>query len=133
MILVTARIEAHPAGRRELARALLDWAASVRREGSGATNIYEDLEAAAPVFCLVSAWATRSPLEAHLRSPAFSSMLGAVELLADRSTVVVTEAGERWAGATTLRRLRDAGRHSPTHHPERAMTRDGDPDQKSQQ
>lgn len=111
MILVTARIEAHPAGRRELAQALIDWAASVRRDaGSAAAHVYEDLEAAAPVFCVVSEWPTRPALDAHLRGEAFSSMLGAVELLADRAAVTVTDSVSDRDASTTLRRMRDARR-----------------------
>jgi quinol monooxygenase YgiN len=111
LILVTARIEAHPAGRRELAQALLDWAVSVRREaGSTAAHVYEDLEAAASVFFLVSEWETRLALDAHVSSSTFGRMLGAVELLADDSEVTVTEAAGDWVPSTTLRRVRESRR-----------------------
>jgi quinol monooxygenase YgiN len=112
LILVTARIEAHVAQRRELAQALLQWAAAARREGGTlATDVYEDV-AAGNIFCVVSQWSSRPALEAHLRGAAFGSMLGAIEVLADRSTVSVTEAADQAGASMTLRRLRDEGRHS---------------------
>lgn len=110
MILVTARIEAHTAQRRELAQALLQWAAAAKREtGALVADVYEDV-GAANIFCMVSQWESRLALEAHLRGSAFGSMLGAVELLADESAVAVTEAADRGDASTTLRRLRDSRR-----------------------
>jgi quinol monooxygenase YgiN len=110
LILVTARIEARTAQRRELAQALLQWAAATRREaGAQVADVYEDV-GAANVFCVVSQWATRPAFEAHLRGSAFGSMLGAVELLADQSGVAVTEATDASEASTTLRRLRDSRR-----------------------
>jgi quinol monooxygenase YgiN len=112
LILVTARIEAHVAQRRELVQALLQWAAAARQEGGTlATDVYEDV-AAGNIFCVVSQWASRPALETHLRGAAFGSMLGAIEVLADRSTVSVTEVANQAEASMTLRRLRDSGRQS---------------------
>lgn len=117
MILVTARIEANVAQRRELAQALLQWAAAARRDaGTLVTDVYEDV-AAGNVFCVVSQWPDRLALEAHLRGPAFGSMLGAIELLADRSTVSVTETIDHADASMSLRRLRDSGRQAPQGGP----------------
>ena len=109
---MVARIEAHIAQRRELVQALLQWATAARREGGTlATDVYEDV-AAGDVFCVVSQWASRPALDAHLRGQAFGSVLGAIELLADRSTVSVSEAADHTEACITLRRLRDSRRQS---------------------
>lgn len=105
---MTSRIEANPAGRRELAQALLHWAITARSDGGTlAANVYEDLEAAS-VFYLVGRWANRSAFESHLRTPTFGSMVGAVELLAGPPDVAVAEIGDEGGRATTLQRLRDS-------------------------
>jgi quinol monooxygenase YgiN len=113
LILVTARIKAHIAQRRELTQALLQWAAAAKRErGTLATDVYEDV-AEGNIFCVVSQWTSLRALQAHLRGPAFGSLLGAIDLLADRSTVSVTEAADHAEASMSLRRLRVAGRHVP--------------------
>lgn len=110
LILVTARIEAQPVGRRELAQALLDWMVRARHDGDAlAAHVYEDLEQG-NVFCLVSRWATRAAFETHVHKAPFGSLLGAVELLGRLSEVAVTEGEAADAPLETLRRLRHAKR-----------------------
>jgi quinol monooxygenase YgiN len=110
LILLTARVEAQLSQRRELAQALLQWAASARREaGAMGADVYEDV-GAGNIFCVMSQWEDRPALDAHLRGPTFGSMLGAIELLADRSTALVTEATGREGPSMALRRLRDSWR-----------------------
>ena len=109
MILVTARIEAQISQRRELAQALLQWVATVRcASGASGVDVYEDI-GAGNIFCVMSQWDNRPALDAHLRGSSFGSMLGAVELLAERSTVLVTEATGAEEPSMTLRRLRGRG------------------------
>lgn len=110
LVQVTARVEAHAAQRRELAQALLEWAAAAMDEpGVLAAEVYEDVDAA-NIFCVVSRWAGRAALEAHARGPAFGSMVGAVELLARQSQVAVTEAADERDATLTFRRLREPRR-----------------------
>jgi quinol monooxygenase YgiN len=100
-MLLTARFTARPAGRRELARALLDWATAARREaGLRATRVYEDVESPG-TFGLVAEWESRDRLEAHLRSEPFSVLKGAVEMLAEASQVEVTRADHEAAAWAT--------------------------------
>jgi quinol monooxygenase YgiN len=104
------RIEANAAQRRELAQALLQWAADAMDElGVLAAEVYEDM-GAPNAFCLVSRWANRQALGSHTRGPAFGSMLGAVELLASRSRVALTETAQERDADLSLRWLRDPKR-----------------------
>jgi len=90
MIVLSGRIEAHPAERRELFQALLAWTATTRKDaGVLAAHVYEDLEAPA-AFNLVSEWRTPSALDAHLRSDAFGVLLGALKVLARPHRMAVT-------------------------------------------
>ena len=114
MVVLTARIEAHVPERRELVQALLEWATVARREaGALGSHVYEDLEVPA-VFCVVSQWGSRKALEAHVCSPKFGVVLGALELLARPALVAITEAGaddaEGGDALQTLRRLRSSAR-----------------------
>lgn len=113
MIMLSARIVAHPPERRELAQALLTWAAAVRQDENALTShVYEDLEVPA-VFGLVTEWKTEAALQAHLRADAFGVLLGALKVLAQppQLTVTRTDVG-RFAGTIEeIRRLR--GDHQP--------------------
>lgn len=103
---LTARLTARPAGRRELAQALLDWAATSRREaGLRASCVYEDVESPGS-FGLVAEWESRERLEAHLRSEPFSVLMGALEMLAEASQAEITRADDE--GTSAL--LRAAGK-----------------------
>lgn len=109
MVLVTARIEARAPERRELAQALLDWVASARREaGALGAHVYEDMEDA-HVFCVVGQWANLPAFKAHVRSPSFGSVLGALELLAGPSRVSITEVADD-SPFMTLPKLRELRR-----------------------
>jgi UDP-glucose 6-dehydrogenase len=69
MIMLSARVVAHPSERRELAQALLVWVAAARKDTDLVTaQVYEDLEVPA-VFGLVTEWkAFRRPDFARLKS-----------------------------------------------------------------
>jgi len=107
--VLTARVTARPSERRELAQALLTWAAAARREaGAVMSNVYEDVEAPA-VFGLVAEWKSREDLEAHLRSEGFSVLMGALELLGDPSRLAITRMDDDSADDTlrTIRKQRE--------------------------
>ncbi len=119
VIVLTARIEAHTPERRELVQALLGWAAAARREsGFLGAHVYEDLEAPA-AFCLVSQWDNRSAFEAHVCGPQFGVVLGALEVLAGRPQVSISELVDRSESDAflTIRRLRDHKRAVPQDGP----------------
>jgi quinol monooxygenase YgiN len=90
MIMLSARIVANPAERRELSQALLVWAAAARREADlVAAHVYEDLEVPS-VFGLASQWRVAAALDAHLRSDTFGVLLGALKILARSHRVTVS-------------------------------------------
>lgn len=90
MIMLSARIVAYPAERRELSQALLVWAAAARQETDVvAAHVYEDLEAPA-VFSLATEWRSAAALDAHMRSDAFGILLGALKVLAGPHQMTVT-------------------------------------------
>ena len=108
---LAARVEAPVPERRELLQALLAWA-SATRDTSGvlAAYVYEDVEAPA-AFYLVSQWSDRDSMEAHLGGPQFGAVLGALEVLAGRPTVQITQLGARdpQDALAAIRRLRSGG------------------------
>lgn len=88
--MLSARIVAHPAERRELSQALLVWAAAARQEADLLTaHVYEDLEAPS-VFSLASEWRAAAALDAHLRSDTFGVLLGALKVLARSHRMTVS-------------------------------------------
>ena len=110
-VVLLARVVARTSARRELLHALVDWAASARREaGVRAANAYEDVEAEA-VFGLVAEWDGEAALESHIRSGSFGVLLGALELLAQSSRLTVRRAtgADGVDALPTIRRLREAG------------------------
>jgi quinol monooxygenase YgiN len=94
MIMLSARIVAYPAERRELAQALLVWAAAARQEADlVAAHVYEDLEVPA-VFSLFTEWKSASALDQHLRSETFGVLMGALKVLAGPHRMTVTRLDE---------------------------------------
>ena len=90
MIMLSARVVAQPAERRELAQALLVWAAAARQDSDlVAAHVYEDLEVPA-AFGMVTEWRKAAALDAHLRSDAFGILLGALKVLAGPHRMTVT-------------------------------------------
>lgn len=88
--MLSARIVAYPAERRELSQALLAWAGATRHETDlVAAHVYEDLELPA-VFSLVTEWSSAAALDAHLRSEAFGILLGALKILAGPHHMIVS-------------------------------------------
>ncbi len=90
MIVLTARIVARPAERREFSQALVAWLAAARQDAAlQFGDVYEDLEVPA-TFGLVTAWRTSAALDAHLRSDAFGVLQGALRVLArpHRMTII---------------------------------------------
>jgi quinol monooxygenase YgiN len=105
---MTGRIEATPGGRRELAQALLQWAAAARATDGANTELYEDLECA-HVFGFVSHWPNLDTLERHARGQPFGGLVGAVELLASEGAVtIVTGDGGGRSGFRQFRRRAEA-------------------------
>lgn len=93
--MLSGRFVAHPAERRELAQALIVWAAAARQDADLlAANVYEDLEVPA-VFHVVTEWRTATGLDAHLRSDAFGVLTGALKILAEPHSLTVTRQDER--------------------------------------
>lgn len=112
LTVLTARVEARTAERRELAQALIAWAKAARAEtGARGCSIYEDLETPA-VFYLISQWESRQTFQAHVGGPRFGSILGALDLLALPPQVAITEIAEATEkdSLLALRRLRDRRR-----------------------
>lgn len=110
MIVLTVRVEAHTAQRRELTLALLGWATATRLEsGVVDCHVYEDVEAPT-VFCAVAEWANSHAYESHLRGQTLAAFLGALDLLALPPRVVVTQNPQPTVNpGLTLRRLREEG------------------------
>jgi quinol monooxygenase YgiN len=111
-VLLSARVVAYSAARRELLQALVDWTATVRLStGSLCSSVYEDVEMPG-VFGLVGEWVSTSDLEEHLRSDAFGVLLGALELLAKTVRLTVARAAEEYGtdALPAIRRLRESGR-----------------------
>lgn len=114
MTVLWARVDARSPQRRELTRALLDWAAAVRRdpEAVGA-HLAEDIEEPG-VYFLASEWRDRHALEVHLASPDFGVLLGALQVLGQRSQIEVMGCTEGAEGAAALiRRLRSRAPSTP--------------------
>jgi quinol monooxygenase YgiN len=107
MVVVTGRIEAKPGGRRELAQALLEWAAAARGADGPDTRLYEDMEGA-HVFCFVSQWPDVQSLARHARSQPFGGLIGAIELLASSSVVTMVNGNGGPCGLLDLRRRAQA-------------------------
>ena len=109
--MLSGRVVAHTTERRELAQALLDWAAAARREPDlSAANVYEDVELPA-VFSLISEWKTAAALDAHLHSDSFGVLLGALKVLASPHHLVITrDDDEPHSAIGALNRLRDDGK-----------------------
>ncbi len=108
VVSLSAHVIAHFSARRELMQALLDWAASVRREPAAvAASVAEDVMAAG-TFELLAAWQSTAGLEAHCRSEPFGVLLGSLELLAEpvRLTVNAPNAEYGDDALAALRRLR---------------------------
>ena len=90
MIVLSGRVVAHSAERRELFQALLAWTATIRKDADLlAAYVYEDLEVPA-AFNVVSEWRTSAALDANLRSDAFGVLIGALKVLARQHRMVVT-------------------------------------------
>lgn len=115
MLQLAARVEAPVPERRELLQALLAWASEARQaSGAMTAHVYEDVETSA-AFYLVSQWQDRQSMEAHLGSLQFGAVLGALEVLAARPTVQISELAARdpQDALTTIRRLRSGGVSAP--------------------
>ncbi len=89
--MLTARIVARPAERRELAQALLSWLQAARQDAALQwADVYEDLEVPA-TFGLVSEWGTAAALDSHLRSDSFGVLQGALRVLARPHRMTITQ------------------------------------------
>jgi quinol monooxygenase YgiN len=118
-IVLSARVVALPAARRELLQALVSWAGTVRREaGMLASNVYEDVEGSG-TFRVEAEWANAAALDDHLRSDDFGVLLGALELLAMPIRLTVTSTAREYGTEplTPIRRLRETLRTNPTTPP----------------
>lgn len=92
MTVLWTSVESLTANRRELTQALLDWAATVRREaGLIRVQVSEDMESPG-AYILVSSWRTREDLKSHLGGGEFGVLLGAFEVLGLRTQLSVTDA-----------------------------------------
>jgi quinol monooxygenase YgiN len=107
MVVMTGRIQAKPGGRRELAQALLEWAAAARGAEGPDTRLYEDLEGT-HAFCIVSEWPDLGSLERHARGQSFGGLVGAIELLAMQAVItMVTGDGGRFGFRDFRRRAQN--------------------------
>ena len=105
--MLTARIVARPAERREFSQALLVWLRAARQDAAlQFGDVYEDLEVPA-TFGLVTAWQTAAALDAHLRSDAFGVLQGALRVLArpQRMTIVGPTSGPLTETMVAIHRL----------------------------
>ncbi len=117
--VLSARVVALPAARRELLQALVSWVGTVRREaGMLASNVYEDVEASG-TFRVEAEWTDATALEDHLRSDDFGVLLGALDLLAMPIRLTVTSTAREYGTEplTSIRRLRETLRTNPTTPP----------------
>jgi quinol monooxygenase YgiN len=118
-VVLSARVVALPAARRELLQALLSWAGMVREEaGMLASNVYEDAEVGG-AFRVEAEWTNATALEEHLRSDDFGVLLGALELLAMPIRLTVTSATGEYGTEPLppIRRLRENLRTNPSTPP----------------
>jgi len=107
MILLSGRVVAYPAERRELAQALLSWVIAARQEPALlSAHVYEDLEAAA-AFSLTTQWKTAADLDKHLRSDAFALLTGALRVLAQPYRMVVLQPDDEHGAIQAITRPRD--------------------------
>ena len=107
VVVLSAQIEAHASGRRELVQALLEWVAAAGREtGAERVHVYEDLESA-PRFLAVSAWTDIDAMTTHLRGAAFGVMMGALDAVGAPAVFSIArqEGGNAADSIRTLRRL----------------------------
>jgi quinol monooxygenase YgiN len=114
VVVMTGRIEASPGARRELAQALLEWAAAARAVDGVDAHLYEDLECA-HIFCFVSHWPDAETVERHVCGQQFAGLVGAIELLAVDSSV---DFGACEIGRSAAREFRRRARiESPSARP----------------
>ena len=117
MVVLTARVESSVPERRELAQALLAWAAAARRDpGTLSAQVYEDVEAPA-AFCFVAQWESQRAIEAQIRGEGFGALLGAFELLARPPQLWITAQDDvdGHDAVRMIRRLR-SGAHGTLEH-----------------
>lgn len=118
-IVLSARVVALPAARRELLQALISWSETVRGEAATlSSHVYEDLEVP-DTFRLEAQWTDATALEGHVRSDGFGVLLGALELLAMPIRLTVTSTAEEYGTEPLppIRRLRETLRANPTTPP----------------
>jgi quinol monooxygenase YgiN len=97
------------AARRELQQALLAWEGAARMEqGVNNAHVYEDVMTPG-VFCLVVQVASPEALEAHLHSPWFGTLLGALNVLAQDVDMSICEPAQEFGhdALGCIRRLRE--------------------------
>jgi quinol monooxygenase YgiN len=118
-VVLSARVVALPAARRELLQALVSWAGIVRGEaGMLASSVYEDVEGSG-TFRVEAEWTNATSLEDHFRSDDFGVLLGALELLAMPIRLTVTSTAEEYGTEPLppIRRLRETLRTNPNTPP----------------
>jgi len=87
MIIATIRMTVNPAKRQELLQTMNTLAGSMRKEqGCRACDFYIDIEDA-DTFLLMEEWDAQEDFDRHVRTPAFSALLGALTLLKGRPDV----------------------------------------------
>lgn len=106
---MSARVEAASSTRRELVQALQYWAEAVRQvPGLVEVRLSEDIETAG-AYQLTSSWTTSECLDTHLASAAFGVLLGACQVLSQRTRFELAWSEVQGADADALiRRTRTA-------------------------
>lgn len=84
-------MEARFASRRELQQALLSWLDAVRKDpGVAQAGVYEDVVSPG-VFALHAHMMTSAAMDQHMVSDAFSTLMGAITVLADHVRISVDQ------------------------------------------
>ncbi len=107
MIITTIRMTVPQGKRQEMLQTVSTLAGTVRKEsGCRACDFYIDTENA-DAFLLLEEWETREDFDRHVRTPAFSALLGALTLLNERPDVRINYVADT-AGMERIKSVRAA-------------------------
>jgi len=107
MIITSIRMTVPQEKRQELLQTINTLASSMRKErGCRACDFYMDIEHA-DTFLLIEEWDAEEDFDRHIRSTAFSALLGALTLLNERPDVRINAVSET-AGMEKIKAVRAA-------------------------
>jgi quinol monooxygenase YgiN len=107
MIITTIRMTVPQEKRQEMLQTVSTLTRTVRKElGCRTCDFYIDTENA-DAFLLMEEWETQEDFDRHVRTPAFSALLGALTLLNERPDVRINSVVDR-AGMEKIKSVRVA-------------------------